>query len=217
MRELIEYSCRVLNVEEASVEVASARCRAYVPSWLEEAVQKWREAGRDRGTKTWKLLADPQRYSNLFPDYLTSLELEYYQRRFLREQSPPAAPLGNRGRRLAEERARMEAEGKFKMPDFTKLRNSRGGEEPALERKIRERRESIELAQELDECELDTFLLDAEAEAEAEADSDKYLQEVSDVLGEEIDFDSRFTFKLHTKASVEDSPRGAPQARDLTI
>lgn len=43
-----------------------------MPSWLEEAVQKWREAGRERGTKTWKLLADPQRYSNLFPDYLVS-------------------------------------------------------------------------------------------------------------------------------------------------
>lgn len=51
--------------------------------------------------------------------------------------------------------------------------SGRGGEEPALERKIRERRESIELAQELDECELDTFLLDAEAEAEAEVDSDR--------------------------------------------
>lgn len=50
----------------------------------------------------------------------SSLELEYYQRRFAREL--PAAPLSNRGRRLADERARMEAEGKFKMPDFTKLR-----------------------------------------------------------------------------------------------
>ncbi|XP_045535444.1 coatomer subunit beta' [Papilio machaon] len=187
---------RCLDILLAAERHAEAAffARAYVPSWLEEAVQKWREAGRDRGTKTWKLLADPQRYSNLFPDYLTSLELEYFQRRFLREMNspaaplaaPPAAPLGNRGRRLAEERARMEAEGKFKMPDFTKLsRSGVGGEEPALERKIRERRESIELAQELDECELDTFLLDAEAEAEAEVDSDKYLQEVSDVIGEE--------------------------------
>nr|XP_032526450.1 coatomer subunit beta' isoform X1 [Danaus plexippus plexippus] len=75
-------SCLALLLKRNKLPEAAFFCRSYYPSMMSDVLKRWRDSVSMTNPKCGQALADPNKYDNLFPEYMDTLAMEFYQKHF---------------------------------------------------------------------------------------------------------------------------------------